>query len=81
MGTSPCLRKEHVYHDKKTGYTVPINVSENYHSIFKRELIGVHHSVSETHLHRYLAEFDFRYNNLSKLGVKDSERRDLDAAG
>ncbi len=67
-------RKEYAYHDKKTGYTVSINISENYYSIFKRGLIGVYHSVSETHLHRYLAEFDFRYNNRSKLGVEDTER-------
>ncbi len=67
-------RKEYAYYDKKTGYTVSINVSENYYSIFKRGLIGVYHSVSETHLHRYLAEFDFRYNNRSKLGVEDTER-------
>src|SRR5271165_1681946 len=67
-------RKEYAYHDKKTGYTVSINISENYYSIFKRGLIGVYHSVSETHLHRYLKEFDFRYNNRSKLGVEDDER-------
>ena len=31
---------------------------------------------AEMHLHRYLAEFDFRYNNHTKLGVSDVERRD-----
>jgi hypothetical protein len=30
--------------------------------------------VSEAHLHRYLKEFDFRYDNRSKLGVEDTER-------
>jgi hypothetical protein len=35
------------------------------------EVYGVYHSISEAHLHRYLAEFDFRYNNRSKLGVED----------
>ena len=35
---------------------------------------GTYHSISEAHLHRYLAEFDFRYNNRSKLGVEDTER-------
>jgi transposase-like protein len=50
------------------------NTVENYFSIFKRGLTGVYHSVSEAHLHRYLAEFDFRYNNRSKLGVEDTER-------
>src|SRR5271166_3253673 len=67
-------RKEYAYHDKKTGYTVSINISENYYSTFKRGLVGIYHSVSETHLHRYLKEFDFRYNNRSKLGVEDTER-------
>jgi hypothetical protein len=33
-----------------------------------------YHSISEAHLHRYLKEFDFRYNNRSKLGVEDAER-------
>ncbi len=67
-------RKEYAYHDKKTGYTVSINVSENYYSIFKRGIYDVYHSVSEAHLGRYLKEFDFRYNNRSKLGVEDDER-------
>ncbi len=35
---------------------------------------GVYQHCSEKHLHRYLAEFDFRYNNRSKLGIEDSER-------
>jgi hypothetical protein len=47
---------------------------ENYYSILKRGITSVYHSVSEAHLHRYLAEFDFRYSNRSKLGVEDAER-------
>ena len=39
------------------------NTVENYFSIFKRGIIGTYHHVSETHLHRYAAEFDFRYNH------------------
>lgn len=31
---------------------------------------------AHNHLHRYLAEFDFRYNNRKTLGVEDSERAD-----
>ena len=50
------------------------NNAEAYFSILKRGINGVYHSVSEAHLHRYLAEFDFRYNNRSKLGVEDAER-------
>jgi hypothetical protein len=34
----------------------------------------VYHHVSEAHLKRYPAEFDFRYNNRAKLGVNDGER-------
>jgi hypothetical protein len=36
-------------------------------------VIGTFHHI-EQHLHRYLAEFDFRYNNRSGLGVEDNER-------
>ena len=54
--------------------TRSINVSENFYSIFKRGITGTYHSISEAHLHRYLKEFDFRYNNRSKLGVEDAER-------
>ena len=67
-------RKEYAYRDYPTGHTVSINVSENFYSIFKRGIIGTYHSISEAHLHRYLKEFDFRYNNRSKLGVEDAER-------
>jgi hypothetical protein len=35
---------------------------------------GVYQHCSEKHLHRYLAEFDFRYSNRAKLGVEDAER-------
>jgi len=35
---------------------------------------GVYQHCSEKHLHRYVAEFDFRYNNRSVLGVDDKER-------
>ncbi len=53
---------------------IGINASENFFSIVKRGIVGTYHSVSEAHLHRYLAEFDFRYNNRSKLGCEDAER-------
>jgi hypothetical protein len=52
------------------------NTAEGYFSILKRGVIGVYHHVSEAHLHRYLAEFDFRHNNRMALGVDDSERAD-----
>src|SRR5271157_2920628 len=65
-------RSEYAY--KLDGVTVMVNGPENYFSIFKRGIYGVYHSVSEAHMHRYLSEFDFRYNNRSKLGVEDAER-------
>ena len=37
-------------------------------------MTGVYHFCGEAHLHRYLAEFDFRYNNRTALGVTDGER-------
>ena len=50
------------------------NSAENYFSVFKRGMRGVYQHCSEKHLHRYLAEFDFRYSNRSKVGVEDTER-------
>ena len=50
------------------------NTTEGYFSILKRGIYGVYDHVSEAHLHRYLAEFDFRYNNRVKLGIDDMER-------
>jgi transposase-like protein len=58
----------------RLGGFVHVNSAENYFSIFKRGVIGTFHHISEAHLHRYLAEFDFRYNNRSGLGVEDNER-------
>lgn len=48
--------------------------AENYFSILKRGIDGTYHHISEAHLPRYLAEFDFRYNNRIGLGVDDAER-------
>jgi transposase-like protein len=50
------------------------NTVEGYFSIFKRGMKGVYQHCGERHLHRYLAEFDFRYNNRVKLGVNDEAR-------
>jgi transposase-like protein len=72
-------RNEYAY--KLDGRTVSVNSAENYFSIFKRGVYGTFHSISEQHLHRYLAEFDFRYNNRSKLGIEDTERVARIAAG
>jgi transposase-like protein len=50
------------------------NAAENFFSILKRGIYGIYQHVSEEHLHRYLAEFDFRYSNRIALGVDDIER-------
>jgi hypothetical protein len=50
------------------------NTIEGYFSIMKRGITGVYHHVSPQHLKRYLAEYDFRYNERSALGVNDAER-------
>ena len=47
---------------------------ESYFSVFKRGMRGTYQHCKEKHLHRYLAEFDFRHNNRSALGVEDKER-------
>jgi len=60
---------------------VHTNSVEGYYSIFKRGMKGVYQHCSEKHLHRYLAEFDFRYSNRSALGVNDFERAEIAAAG
>jgi transposase-like protein len=59
------------YEGKKV---VTTNTVEGYYSIFKRGMKGVYQHCSEKHLHRYLAEFDFRYSNRSALGVEDQDR-------
>jgi transposase-like protein len=50
------------------------NTIEGYFSILKRGIIGTYHHVSQQHLRRYLAEFDFRYNMRIALGVDDPAR-------
>lgn len=50
------------------------NTVESYFSIFKRGMRGVYQHCDEKHLHRYLAEFDFRHNARVALGVNDEQR-------
>lgn len=61
----------------KQDRTIHTNVVEGYFSILKRGVFGTFHHVSEAHLHRYLSEFDFRYNTREKLGVDDTRRFEL----
>ncbi|MGQ0560118.1 MAG: IS1595 family transposase [Sphingosinicella sp.] len=53
---------------------VHTNQIEGYFSIFKRGMKGVYQHCGEKHLHRYLAEFDFRYCNREAIGVNDANR-------
>ena len=52
------------------------NTVEGFYSIFKRGMRGIYQHCDERHLHRYLAEFDFRYSNRAALGIEDVERAD-----
>jgi transposase-like protein len=61
-------RKEYVRGDVHT------NTIEGSFSIFKRGMRGVYQHCKEKHLHRYLAEFDFRYNHRVGLGFSDIDR-------
>lgn len=62
-----------VNHSKKEYARGDVSTStvEGFFSILKRGLHGIYHSVSKEHLHRYLAEYEFRYNNRE---LEDSER-------
>ena len=59
---------------------VMTNTVESYFSVFKRGMRGVYQHCKEKHLHRYLAEYDFRYNHRSALGIEDGERAALASA-
>jgi transposase-like protein len=67
--------KEYVRDDVHT------NSAEGYFSIFKRGMRGIYQHCAEKHLHRYLAEYDFRYNHRVKLGYDDGERAALAIKG
>jgi transposase-like protein len=59
----------------ENGEAISNNACESYFSVFKRGMRGVYQQCKEKHLHRYLAEFDFRHNNRSKLGVAANRPR------
>ena len=60
---------------------VHTNTVEGYFALFKRGMKGVYQHCSERHLHRYLSEFDFRYNARVALGVNDLQRSELALRG
>jgi len=74
-------RKEYAYTDRLSGISIGINSAEGFYSVFKRGMKGVYQHCKEKHLHRYVAEFDFRHSNRSALGVEDMERAEKLAAG
>lgn len=53
------------------------NTIEGFFSIFKRGMRGIYQHCAEHHLHRYLAEFDFRYSHRSALGIEDADRAEV----
>src|ERR1039458_210757 len=53
---------------------VHTNTLEGFFSIFKRGMVGTYQHMDKKHLHRYLAEFDFRFNNRAKLGINEIGR-------
>jgi transposase-like protein len=54
--------------------SIHTNTIEGFFSIFKRGMKGTYQHCGAQHIHRYLAEFDFRYSNRVALGVDDPER-------
>ena len=66
---------------KRRDRTVHTNTIEGFFSIFKRGMKGIYQHCGTQHLHRYLAEFDFRYSNRAALKISDSERRDIGLKG
>jgi transposase-like protein len=60
---------------------VHTNTVEGYFSIFKRGMRGIYQWCGKKHLHRYLAEFDFRYSNREANGINDATRADILLAG
>jgi len=55
---------------------VHTNTIEGFFGIFKRGMKGVYQHCGKQHLHRYMAEFDFRYSNRVALGIDDGQRTD-----
>ena len=64
-------RREYVSREDRTIHT---NTVEGAFSIFKRGMRGVYQHCAEHHLHRYLAEFEFRYNTRAANGIDDNGR-------
>ena len=62
------------YARREGDVVVHSNTIEGVFSVFRRGMVGVYQHCGEAHLHRCLAEFDFRYNRRMALKVSDTER-------
>lgn len=56
--------------------TIHTNTIEGAFSIFKRGMKGTYQHCAKKHLHRYVAEFEFRYTNRIATGFNDADRAD-----
>jgi transposase-like protein len=70
-GTSNHTKGNYVNRDNPLIHTQTV---EGSFSIFKRGMRGVYQHCAEKHLHRYLAEFEFRYNHRIANGFDDKAR-------
>lgn len=77
-GTTSHGRGEYVNLEDRSIHS---NTVEGYFSIFKRGMKGIYQHCGEQHLHRYLAEYEFRYNNREKLGFNDTDRAGIALRG
>jgi len=64
----------HHYNKEYARGDVTTNTVEGCFSIFKRGMRGVYQRCAEKHLHRYLAEFEFRYSHREGTGCNDEDR-------
>jgi transposase-like protein len=71
----------HHYNKEYVRGDVTTNTVEGAFSIFKRGMRGVYQHCAEKHLHRYLAEFEFRYSHREACGVNDAVRTDKVLSG
>lgn len=72
--TIPHMKGANVDPDNSAIHT---NTTKGSFSIFKRRMRGVYQHCGKQHLHRYVAEFDFRYTNRRANGIEDDQRADI----
>ena len=78
-GRTICQGRSILAEREGTAIFIPVtNTVESHFALLKRGVYGTFHNISEAHLHRYLAEFDFRANTRD---LSDDERAALLLAG